>query len=305
MRIAVALPDLYSIIFTGRQVVNLETNISGHNTDIIMKATAEMFKDKTLEILGLKTARIVDIMPTVLPVVEAREKRLDFVFLLEDETLLHLEFQTTVPEDLLRRIAFYGARIVERHNREVNTAIIYSGRIQNAPDLLTKGSLTYKVANVYLKDMDGDAECNRLKAKIDQEEPLNEADLQKLVFLPLMKSKQPENDMVIQAAELAKVSKNEYTNFAIGALIAITDKFLPEEYKRKLLEVLRMTQIEQWLREEGREEGLKEGELKGKLEGKLEAAKNALLEGLEPQTVAKITGLPLETIQKIKAEILS
>ena len=66
-----------------------------------------------------------------------------------------------------------------------------------------------------------------------------------------------------------------------------------------------MTQIEQWLREEGREEGLKEGELKGKLEGKLEAAKNSLLEGLEPQTVAKITGLPLETIQKIKAEILS
>ena len=89
------------------------------------------------------------------------------------------------------------------------------------------------------------------------------------------------------------------------AIVAITDKFLPEEYKKRLLEVLRMTQIEQWLREEGREEGLKEGELKGKLEGKLEAAKNALLEGLEPQTVAKITGLPLETIQKIKAEILS
>ena len=277
-------------------MVNLETNISGHNTDIIMKATAEMFKDKTLEILGLKTAGIVDIMPTVLPVVEAREKRLDFVFLLEDETLLHLEFQTTVPEDLLRRIAFYGARIVERHNREVNTAIIYSGRIQNAPDLLTKGSLTYKVANVYLKDMDGDAEYNRLKAKIDQEEPLNEADLQKLVFLPLMKSKQPENDMVIQAAELAKVSKNEYTNFAIGALIAITDKFLPEEYKRKLLEVLRMTQIEQWLREEGLKEGLKEG--------KLETARKALLKGVDVEFIAEITGLSLETIQKLKNEIV-
>ncbi|MDD4563061.1 MAG: hypothetical protein WC109_02940 [Syntrophomonadaceae bacterium] len=274
----------------------METNISGHNTDIIMKATAEMFKDKTLEILGLKTAGIVDIMPTVLPVVEAREKRLDFVFLLEDETLLHLEFQTTVPEDLLRRIAFYGARIVERHNREVNTAIIYSGRIQNAPDLLTKGSLTYKVANVYLKDMDGDAEYNRLKAKIDQEEPLNEADLQKLVFLPLMKSKQPENDMVIQAAELAKVSKNEYTNFAIGALIAITDKFLPEEYKRKLLEVLRMTQIEQWLREEGLKEGLKEG--------KLETARKALLKGVDVEFIAEITGLSLETIQKLKNEIV-
>jgi len=258
-----------------------------------MKATAEMFKDKTLEILGLKTARIVDIMPTVLPVVEAREKRLDFVFLLEDETLLHLEFQTTVPKDLLRRVAFYGARIVERHNRDVSTAIIYSGSIQNAPDLLTKGSLTYKVTNVYLKDMDGDAEYNRLKDKIDHEEPLDEADLQKLIFLPLMKSKQPENDMAIQAAELAKASKSKYTNFAIGALVAITDKFLPEEYKRRILEVLRMTQIEQWFREEGMKEG------------KLETARNALLKGADVEFVAEIIGLPLETIQKLKNVIVS
>ena len=281
--------------------MGLKTQISGHNKDIIMKATAEMFKDGTLEMLGLKTARIVDIMPTVLPVVEAAEKRVDFVFLLEDETLLHLEFQATVPEDLLRRVAFYGARIVERHNRDVNTAIIYSGRIENAPDQLQKGSLTYKATNVYLKNMDGDMEYNRMKAKNEQGEALDETDLQKLIFLPLMKSKQPETEMAIQAAELAKASKNKHTSFAIGAIVAITDKFLPEEYKKRLLEVLRMTQIEQWLREEGREEGLKEGELKGKLE----AAKNALLEGLEPQTVAKITGLPLETIQKIKAEILS
>ena len=285
--------------------MNLETSISGHNTDIIMKATAEMFKDKTLEMFGLKTARIVDIMPTVLPMVEAREKRVDFVFLLEDETLLHLEFQTTVPEELLRRVAFYGARIIERHNRDVNTAIIYSGRIQNAPDLLNKCSLTYKVSNIYLKDMDGDAEYSRLKSKIDREEPLNEADLQKLIFLPLMKSKQAETDMAIQAAELAKASQNKYTNFAIGALVAITDKFLPEEYKKKLLEVLRMTQIEQWLREEGMKEGLKEGERKGKREGKLETARNALLKGADVEFVAEITNLPLETIQKLKAEIMS
>ncbi len=90
-------------------------------------------------------------MPTVLPVVEAREKRVDFVFLLEDDTLLHLEFQTLVPEDLLRRVAYYGARIVERHNRDVFTAVIYSGRIECAPELLQKGSLSYRVSNVFLK----------------------------------------------------------------------------------------------------------------------------------------------------------
>ncbi len=111
--------------------------------------------------------------------------------------------------------------------------------------------------------------------------------------------------MAIQAAELAKASQNKYTNFAIGALVAITDKFLPEEYKKKLLEVLRMTQIEQWLREEGMKEGLKEGERKGKREGKLETARNALLKGADVEFVAEITELPLESIQKLKAEIMS
>ncbi len=39
-----------------------------------------------------------------------------------------------------------------------------------------------------------------------------------------------------------------------------------------------------------------------KLEAKLEDARNALLEGIAPPIVAKITGLPLETVQKLKAE---
>ncbi len=62
-----------------------------------------------------------------------------------------------------------------------------------------------------------------------------------------------------------------------------------------------MTQIEQWLREEGMKEGMKEGEIKAKLE----TARAALLEGLEPPVVAKITSLPLEIVQKLKNEIVS
>ena len=47
--------------------------------------------------------------------------------------------------------------------------------------------------------------------------------------------------------------------------------------------------------------GMAEGETKGKLE----AAKNALRKGFSIEDIVEITGLPLETIQKIKAEILS
>jgi len=258
-----------------------------------------MFKGKTLAVFGLKTAKIVDIMPTVLPVVEAKEKRVDFVFRLEDDTLLHLEFQTTVPEDLLRRVAYYGARIVERHNMDVFTAVIYSGRIESAPELLDKGSLCYRVTNVFLKNMDGDGEYQRIKTLIEQGQELEETDLFKLILLPLMKSQLPEAEMTIKAAELAKSSNGKSIGFVIGAIIAITDKFLPDEYKKRLLEVLRMTQIEEWLREEGKQEGM----LEGKQEGKQEIARNALIEGIEPTIVAKITGLPLTTIQKIKVDL--
>lgn len=62
-------------------------------------------------------------------------------------------------------------------------------------------------------------------------------------------------------------------------------------------EVLSMTKTlyDPVVEERGRREGRQEGELK--------AARNALIEGIEPQIVVKITGLSMETIQKLKAEL--
>jgi len=59
------------------------------------------------------------------------------------------------------------------------------------------------------------------------------------------------------------------------------------------------------MQQQAMKEGKLEGEREGKLEGKLEAARNALIEGIEPTIVAKITGLPLETIRKIKLELVN
>lgn len=56
-----------------------------------------------------------------------------------------------------------------------------------------------------------------------------------------------------------------------------------------------MTQIEQWIREEGRKEG--------KIEGKKETARAALKEGLPADMVARITGLSPDEVQKIKKEM--
>lgn len=44
---------------------------------------------------------------------------------------------------------------------------------------------------------------------------------------------------------------------------------------------------------------------KAKLEGKLEDARNALKKGFSLEDIAEITGLPLETLQKLKSELTS
>jgi len=277
----------------------LDTEITLHSNDVIMKAMAETFKDKTLRVFGLNTAKIIGVIPTVLPVLEVKENRTDYIFVLEDNSLLHLEFQTVVSLEAIKRFVLYDARLINKDDRDVNTAVIYSGRIKKAPKQLKRGSITYKVINVYMKDYDGDAEYEKLHSKINRNETLDEEDILKLIFLPLMKSKQTESEMAIHAAELAKEIEGEIKTFIIGAIVAVTDKFMSEDYKKKLLEVLRMTQIEQWIREEGREEGKKEGELKGKME----TAKAALREGAEEEFVTKITGLPKDIIKKLKREM--
>lgn len=132
----------------------------------------------------------------------------------------------------MRRVAYYVARLVERHNMNVNTAVIYSGRIESAPELLEKGSLCYRVNNVFLKSMDGDAEYYRIKTLLDQGAELEEADILKLILLPLMKSQQPEAEMTIKAAQLAKSANSKLTDFVIGSIIAITDNFYQKNIRR-------------------------------------------------------------------------
>ena len=248
--------------------------------------------------------RIVDVVPTVLPVLDVKENRTDYIFILENNTYLHLEFQTTVSMENLYRFALYDARIINKDKLDVNTAVIYSGKIETAPEGFRKGSLSYNVTNVYMKGFNGDKEYKKLQKKILKSKPLDDIDLLKLIFLPLMKSEISENEMAIKAAELAKNILGDVKTFVIGAIIAITDKFMSEDYRKKLLEVLKMTHIEQMIREKGREEGLEEGREEGREEGEnnkaIEIAKVAIKEGFNVDIVVKLTGLTKEVVLQLQ-----
>ncbi|QGG47209.1 hypothetical protein [Heliorestis convoluta] len=160
---------------------------------------------------------------------------------------------------------------------------------------------------MYFKSFDGDEELARLTEKIEKDQEFDEYDILKLIFLPFMKSKKNKEERTIETVTLAKNINSKNRTFVIGAIIAITDNFLSTSVKKTLMEVLKMTEIEQWIREQGREEGWKEGIQKGLEKGREETVrektKAALKAGLDVTLVSQIMGLDIEEVQKLKEEL--
>ena len=138
-----------------------------------------------------------------------------------------------------------------------------------------------------MKAYDGDKEYTRLREKIEKGQALDEEDVLKLIFLPLMKSKSSEAKMTFEAAELAATIPGDTGTFVLGVLLALGSRYLSETDMKKLMGVLSMTAIAQWFREER----------------DLEIAKAALREGSSVEFVVKITGLPRETVLRLKSEV--
>lgn len=91
-------------------------------------------------------------------------------------------------------------------------------------------------------------------------------------------------------------------------------KMEKEEYKKSVLEYEDVQEAVRYARElgieqgreqgleQGREEGRKQGILQGEINAKRLLARNMLAEGLEPATVAKISGLTEEELQELTRE---
>ncbi|HEY5562126.1 MAG TPA: hypothetical protein VIK72_10295 [Clostridiaceae bacterium] len=139
--------------------------IAYQNNDIILKYMSAAFKDVVLDFYGLKTAKIKAVISTELPVLDVSEEAMDFVFLLEDDSILHLEFQTTNKKDNLARFLLYDARLYKKDKKDINTAVIYSAEIEHAIGSIDIGSISYQVSNVYMKAFNGDDIFMIYKAK--------------------------------------------------------------------------------------------------------------------------------------------
>lgn len=269
-------------------ILNIE--ISKHTRDIIQKYTSGLFRNATLEFYGIKTAKIKELINVELPVVEVAETSTDFIFLLEDDTYLHFEFQTAHNKNDLVRFALYDLRLYERDKRKIRTVIIYASDVRKTDDRLDIGSFTYAPDKVMMYEYDGNAIYADLESKLNSRQDLTDADMLNLIFLPLMKNDVDRIELVEKTIAMAQtIPDKTKRNICVGSAFAFSIRYLSDKDINRILEVVKMANLDTVL-------------TKLIIDDRIEIAKKLLKKGLSVDDIAESTGLDVETINELQVK---
>ena len=247
--------------------------IAYQNKDITSKLMAETLKGKSLAAFGLPELKIVDILPTNLPVIESNELRLDNLFLLSDGSLAIIDYESSFSRENFVKYLNYIARVIRRFAvrrelkdlKQLKMVVIYTADVERAEERYDLGGLILIVESACLIHLDGSQIYDRLKHKIDAGEKLAEEELMELMILPLtVKGKKRKQETIEKAVTLGKrLPDREGQLKVIAGILTFTDKVIDRAYAKKLEEEMQMTLVGQMLMDEGYQRGMEKGMEKG------------------------------------------
>ena len=236
----------------------MPNGITYNNKDVMFKALSQHYENKSLAVYGLNVPRIKCLLPTNYPAVTATEIHADNPFLLEDDSLLILEYESDPKQDDFLKYNTYVINALRRLRKEgieakrVIIAVIYTGDINVSPSELDVGALRIQVEQVFLSKFDTEDIYTGLKAKIKSEELLTDDDVMKLIILPLTQPDKTRKQKLIEdAIDLAKQVKDEHLQLSIMAgILTATDKFIDREYSKQVKEWIKLTKVARLFEEE-------------------------------------------------------
>lgn len=224
-------------------------NIAYQNKDIASKMMGDALVGKSLAPFGLPELHVVGVLPTNLPAIESNELRLDHLFLLSDGSLAIIDYESDYDKKNFSKYLNYIARVIKRYvqqNRQdelvqIKMVVIYTADVEKAEQVYDLGGIVLNVEAAFLVGQDTDDIYKTLKEKIERKETLEEEELLQLMVLPLtVKGNEQKQKMIEKTVNLTKqmADRNQITRVLAG-ILTFTDK----EYKDKLKEEMRMTQI--------------------------------------------------------------
>ncbi len=280
--------------------------IAYQNKDIVSKLFGNQMKGKPLSLFGLKSdLKVVDVKPTNIPIVQARELRMDNLFELEDGSVAILDYESAYKEANFTKYGRYIMDVIDRYLKEgkrpkIHMMVLYTADVEEAETVLDRTACSIQAEVSYLVGVSSSEWLDNARKKVSENEVTDEV-LMHLVLLPLTyKGEKQKQEAIKTCVELAKeIPNKEQENFVLAGILAFTDKIISEETKQYIKEVLGMTQVGKMLMDEGHKEGLKEGDYA--------RAKKTAITMLKRNTpceeVAEILEFPVSIIQDWKKEL--
>jgi len=236
----------------------MSDGIAHNNKDIMFKVLSRNYENKSLAVYGLDVPRIKRLLPTNYPAVTATEFHAENPFLLEDGSLLILEYESRPAyEDFLKYIR-YTINAMEQLRKDgikvtnVIIAVIYTGDIKSTASVFDVGALRIRVEQVFLSRFDTDKIHEGLESKIACGDTLTDDDVMKFIILPLTQPDKPrKQNLIEQTIELAKQIQDEQQQlFVIAGILTATNKFIDREYSEMVKGWIKMTKVARLFEEE-------------------------------------------------------
>ena len=182
--------------------------------DLIMKRAMDVFAEDGLKFFGIDK-KVKELGPTELVVLESKNLHMDYTFLMEDDTYIHFEFQTTNKNiSDLRRFRAYEALLSHQTGKDVVTYVIYSSNIIN----------------------------------------LSKDDIISLSFSPIMGGQVSKLDRILNTIKLLKDIDITYRHDVESIIYAFANKFLSGKDLERVKEELKVTELGKSLIDEGKKE---------------------------------------------------
>jgi hypothetical protein len=278
----------------------LSDGITYANKDVLFKALSELYKNKSLAAYGLDIPRIKQMLPNNYPAVSANETRSDTPALLEDDSLLLMEYESDFdPDTDFIKLNGYALSAVKQLRLEgikvkrVIIAVIYTADITQAPDVYDLDAICIKVRQVFLSKFDTDGIYAQIKSKIDAGDALTDEEMLKLIVLPLTQPvKNLKQKLIEDAVGLAKRIPDESQQlFAVAGILTATNKFIDKDFSNQVKEWVKMTKVARLFEEE---------KIEAVNRRSSEIACSMLQKGVDSLTVMECTGLTGDEVKHLQ-----
>ena len=175
--------------------------INHQNYDLAFKESFSIFENKTLDFLGLNLPKITEFLETEFADLETHDSFLDLTFRLEDGSILHIEEETHLSEEDLMRFAHYDLWLYQRFKATIRTIVLTPASGSPGTKSLDTGTVQYTVQQIILGERNADDLLEKIRNALENGQPVNELEL---IFLPLMQSRLPKNELLLETIKLEK-----------------------------------------------------------------------------------------------------